>query len=184
MTNRGWVEDLNDIARSDVDQVIQKDKEYGSSWKSRGGQGAFFQGIARKWDRIEPQIKMHGYDLFAALKADTRKEGLRDDLGDLRRYLLLLEAEIISWGQNIVPASPTKPSFSDQYDNPITVGAPVWHAAFGSGVIEDISSDGEATVSWPRGVTRVVKWRTLIKDPNQNSDQKHPFGYDSEEAAE
>ena len=39
------------VVRRDVDVLVEKDREYGGSWKSRGGAGAFFM-LARKFDRI------------------------------------------------------------------------------------------------------------------------------------
>ena len=50
--------------------------------------------LARKWDRIEKQSCDYTYDIFLALEEDKRPEGLIDDIRDLRRYLLLVEAEM------------------------------------------------------------------------------------------
>jgi hypothetical protein len=50
--------------------------------------------LARKWDRIENQSNDYTYDIFLALEEDQRPEGLIDDIRDLRRYLLLVEAQI------------------------------------------------------------------------------------------
>jgi hypothetical protein len=101
--------DLHCIANQDVVTLLQKDKEYGSSWKRRGGVGSFMM-LARKWDRIETQVKAHGYDIFAAIREDSREEGLLDDIRDLRRYLMLVEQEMTK----VNPAS-TKP---DGMENP------------------------------------------------------------------
>jgi hypothetical protein len=38
------------------------------------------------------------YDIFAAIEADERAEGLIDDIRDLRRYLVLVEAEMLARG--------------------------------------------------------------------------------------
>lgn len=73
---------------ADCEIIRQKDKEYGGSWYRRGGRGAFFM-LARKWDRIEEAVKKHGTQIFAT---DERAEGILDDFGDLRRYLLLVLA--------------------------------------------------------------------------------------------
>jgi len=99
---------------------------YGDSWKSRGGAGAFMQ-FCRKFDRMEvaldpakwpsdyaacnaeqkaalaPMSRWAGvtvpaWDIFAGLAADQRPEGLLDDVRDLRRYLLLVEAEMRARG--------------------------------------------------------------------------------------
>lgn len=78
---------------TDVAQLLRKEKEYGGSWKKRGGVGAFMMGC-RKYDRIEFALHTHG-SLEAALAADKREEGLLDDIGDLRRYLLLWESYLV-----------------------------------------------------------------------------------------
>lgn len=91
---------LRKISEADVKQLIHKDVEYGSSWKKRGGTGAFHQALARKWDRLEEAARRFDYDIFAAIMADCREgEGIRDTIGDLRRYLLLLEAEYTGWSK-------------------------------------------------------------------------------------
>ena len=68
---------------------------YGDSWIARGLTGAYFVMI-RKADRIENQMRAAGYDLPKALKMFPGKDGIMDDFRDLRRYLLLIEAEVIS----------------------------------------------------------------------------------------
>lgn len=84
---------LETIASADITQLVRKEAEYGSSWKRRGGIGAFMM-AARKWDRLEQAVKSHGWDIFAVAEADMREEGVLDDIGDLRRYLMLIENEI------------------------------------------------------------------------------------------
>lgn len=101
---------LRDIAISDASGLIEAQKSYGNSWKSRGGVGAFMM-LCRKMDRLEirvskvPVVADGGgftfddlltgdrYDIFQHLIADNRAEGVIDDIRDLRRYLLLVEAE-------------------------------------------------------------------------------------------
>lgn len=86
---------LTKIALKDAGVVAKKDAEYGSSWKRRGGVGAFMQGIARKWDRIENMASAHGYDIFAAcMNNGLSSEDLMDTIRDLRGYLLLIEDEV------------------------------------------------------------------------------------------
>jgi hypothetical protein len=87
---------LESISRADIDYVRRKDAQYAASWKKREGAGAFFT-IARPWDRFESISKSAGYDIFGKIRA----EGLQGPDGsliacvrDLRRYLLLLEAEM------------------------------------------------------------------------------------------
>ncbi|HAM40069.1 MAG TPA: hypothetical protein DCP69_01685 [Candidatus Omnitrophica bacterium] len=81
------------IAGDDVSVLSIKDAEYGASWKRRGGAGAFMM-LARKWDRLEEAVQRASYDVFAAALSDGREEGVLDDIADLRRYLLLVEAEV------------------------------------------------------------------------------------------
>ena len=81
---------LQTIADSDVVALEEAEKSYGDSWRKRGGVGAFMM-LARKWDRIENQVKAQQYDVFHAIEADRRSDGIIDDIQDLRRYLMLVE---------------------------------------------------------------------------------------------
>ena len=81
---------LQTIADSDVVALEEAEKSYGDSWRKRGGVGAFMM-LARKWDRIENQVKAQQYDVFDAIESDRRAEGIMDDIQDLRRYLMLVE---------------------------------------------------------------------------------------------
>lgn len=85
------------IAVRDVLILQVKDRQYGSSWKKRGGVGAYMM-LARKWDRIETALKVPGTDdyrsIFSVGTEDKRKENILEDIADLRRYLLLVEDEI------------------------------------------------------------------------------------------
>ena len=83
-------EEMKDIAQSDLLQLIESEKSYGDSWKQRGGTGAFMM-LARKFDRIEKQSKSVNWDIFEAATVYNGEEGMLDDIGDLRRYLLLVE---------------------------------------------------------------------------------------------
>tara|TARA_R110000824_G_scaffold178_2_gene777 strand:+ start:5679 stop:6065 length:387 start_codon:yes stop_codon:yes gene_type:complete len=85
---------VNDLAHHDVECLDVAEKSYGDSWKQRGGMGAFMM-LARKWDRIENQVKKENYDIFETILKDYREEGALDDIRDLRRYLLLVEAEML-----------------------------------------------------------------------------------------
>ena len=85
---------IESVLSKDKDEILKKDVEYGASWKKRGGTGAFMM-LARKWDRIEEQVEGYAYDIFMACDKDTRPEGIIDDIRDLRRYLILIEAEIM-----------------------------------------------------------------------------------------
>lgn len=83
---------ISDMALADVEELLEKQKSYGDSWKSRGGVGAFMM-LARKWDRIENQVGEYDYNVFTALEGlySGGVDGLLDDIQDLRRYLLLVE---------------------------------------------------------------------------------------------
>ena len=82
------------VARADVTALEKAEESYGDSWKKRGGVGAFMM-LARKWDRLEKQVENMDYDVFEAIRDDNREEGVIDDVRDLRRYLMLVEAEIL-----------------------------------------------------------------------------------------
>lgn len=131
---------LSPIANEDVEGIMRAEQQYGSSWKRRGGVGAYMM-LCRKFDRIEQALSrqplsdsdrenlrdtaesmvsdgaehpgtdqatydllmraanaIQPYDLFAHAEADKRPEGLIDDIRDLRRYLLLVEAELRARG--------------------------------------------------------------------------------------
>lgn len=102
-----YTDRLQEVADQDVTTLKEKDREYGGSWLKRGGIGAFMM-AARKWDRLETAMErevvvrmadrtertLHPYDILNRAVADGREEGILDDIGDLRRYLLLIEAEI------------------------------------------------------------------------------------------
>lgn len=83
---------IAELATQDVDILQIKGEAYGSSWRKRGGVGAFMM-LARKWDRIEQQCTEAGYDIFKIIE-ETKEipDGLLDDIRDLRRYLLLVDA--------------------------------------------------------------------------------------------
>lgn len=83
------------IQETDFHAVRDKDISYGASWKKRGGVGAFMM-LARKWDRLEEMLKggFH-YDVLEACRTDMsgRDGTVLAEVRDLRRYLLLVEAE-------------------------------------------------------------------------------------------
>lgn len=91
---------LETVATEDAQGVKKAEEQYGSSWKKRGGVGAFMM-LARKWDRIEKALdsERFGWDIFKAIEEDKRAEGIIDDIRDLRRYLLLVESEMRARGE-------------------------------------------------------------------------------------
>mgnify|MGYP003443377200 CR=1 FL=1 len=90
---------LTTIAAEDAAGLRRAARSYGDSWKKRGGVGAFLM-IARKWDRMENRLSSakKKWDIFHGIATDDRGEGLIDDVRDLRRYLLLVEAEMRARG--------------------------------------------------------------------------------------
>lgn len=105
--------ELLNVAEADVVTLLCKQDEYGPSWKRRGGIGAFMM-LARKWDRLEEQVQRDGYDIFASCAHDMRSEGILDDIADLRRYLLLVEAQVIQNSSAELQAS----NFCTSCENP------------------------------------------------------------------
>jgi len=83
---------ISSIAQEDVKALEEAEKHYGGSWKRRGGVGAFMM-LARKWDRLENKVQDQNWDIFECVEMDDRSEGIIDDIRDLRRYLMLVEAE-------------------------------------------------------------------------------------------
>ncbi len=83
-----------EVATRDAAELREKNASYGESWKRRGGAGAFMM-LARKWDRIDNILSPvgGGGTLESALKRNPGD--VLDDIGDLRRYLLLVEDEAL-----------------------------------------------------------------------------------------
>lgn len=89
------LEHLKAIFEEDNVVLHQKDRAYRGSWKKRGGVGAFMM-LCRKWDRIEVHVQGFNWDIFKSIKEDPRDyESILDDIRDLRRYLGLVEAEMV-----------------------------------------------------------------------------------------
>lgn len=76
-------------AVGDCEQIRKKDAAYGGSWHRRGGTGAF-HALARKGDRIVEQFRL--YETINRARVEDSTESIDDTLGDLRRYLILVEA--------------------------------------------------------------------------------------------
>ena len=95
--NFDFLNRLEAIVAGDVAGLKKAAASYGDSWKRRGGVGAFMM-LCRKWDRLELQVQGKGWDVFKAISEDKRAEGVIDDIRDLRRYLILVEAEMASRG--------------------------------------------------------------------------------------
>ena len=90
-------ERLAAIATQDVQRLAVAYLKYGDSWRKRGGQEAFYN-VSRKVDRMEVACEKVNRDLFEAIRQNPAsdgtiggKDGLLDDLRELRHYLLLVE---------------------------------------------------------------------------------------------
>lgn len=97
-----FIDHMEHVAKSDVRGLRKVHTKYGNSWKKRGGVGAFFN-FCRKWDRLEIRLTEDAggipeYDILARAAADPDVEGIIDDIRDLRRYLILVESELIAMG--------------------------------------------------------------------------------------
>ena len=146
---------LNDITHELVKFVNDKDKHYGSSWRKRGGTGAFFT-IVRKWDRIETACERSEpaqYDLFEVFGSDSRSETILDDCLDLVGYLLVLVEHMIEIG-HVTKIKELKMRF----DAPGSQG----------------KSKGKSTV----GISRLDD---AVVDDELRSGMKHPFRFEAEE---
>lgn len=96
---------LRAIALEDVAHLEIKERSYGSSWKKRGGVGAYMM-LARKIDRIENMLSDAGdhnwpaFNIFLAIQEepDGSDGTILAEVRDLRRYLLLVEAEMTAQG--------------------------------------------------------------------------------------
>ena len=107
-SGRGYLDQFANIAQRDIETIKEKERAYGSTWKQRGGISAFMV-FARKWDRIERRVatRVGAADgapaaardnIFEHIAADRRAEGVINDIRDLRRYLMLVEAEMAARG--------------------------------------------------------------------------------------
>lgn len=104
MTSNSHMDCLRAVADEDIRHLEEKEKTYGGSWKKRGGMGAFMM-AARKWDRLENMLPVDNYDVFTAIQ---RQPGGEDgtvlaEVRDLRRYLLLIESEMVARGEVVYP---------------------------------------------------------------------------------
>lgn len=90
---------LKDIFTRQATFIAEKDANYKSSWKQRGGIGAFFT-IARPWDRFVAIAERENYNLFHIIQReqdaglDENTDGtLQACIRDLHSYMALLMAE-------------------------------------------------------------------------------------------
>ena len=95
---------LKVIVQQDVQRLVKAQEKYGDSWRKRGGQEAFYN-WSRKVDRVEVACEKTNHDIFAAIQATPAsdgtfdgKDGLLDDLRELRHYILLIEEFVTRTG--------------------------------------------------------------------------------------
>jgi hypothetical protein len=99
-------EAISTVAASDVEGLIKAQAEYGDSWKKRGGSGAYLT-IVRPLDRLDilagkPASNGIPYDIFQhCLDAKDGDSGVLNAVRDLRRYLILVEAHLVSQGHEL-----------------------------------------------------------------------------------
>lgn len=128
------------LALDDVQVLRTKEATYCGSWKRRGGTGAYHVGVARMMDRLEAMCgaepamvhmqragssigearpdpnAVPQYDIFRHIAARPGGEDgtVLAVVRDLRRYLLLVEAEMVS--QGAVPAPPPATVWLEDHD--------------------------------------------------------------------
>jgi hypothetical protein len=128
MTDMSHLKFLDGVAIEDVVHLREKEATYKGSWKRRGGVGAFMM-LARKWDRLESMMASRSdsmYDIFAHIHREKTLLG-RDgtvlaEIRDLRRYLLLVEAEMVVQGAAAEPNALRRSRWNDDVHVP---GTPV-----------------------------------------------------------
>jgi hypothetical protein len=99
---------LEIVASEDIGHLRMKEKTYKGSWKKSGGRSAWFM-IKRKIDRLESMMQADPlesdltalkseHDIFERIKMDMSgvDGSVLAEVRDLRRYLLLVESEILS----------------------------------------------------------------------------------------
>lgn len=80
---------VRDLATSIIDVCEKKNREYGESFRLRGGQGAYFAYV-RKPDRLEAQMKSRDYDVFNVDQDPCSTESIDETIRDEIGYLLLI----------------------------------------------------------------------------------------------
>lgn len=113
-----YLDNLVVVAADDVAVLRAKEATYRGSWKKRGGVGAYMM-LVRNFDRLEGILSPrtpaerggYGYDVFAAIAADTsgRDGTALACVRDARRYLMLVEAEMMHRGVTGPEMLPTAP---------------------------------------------------------------------------
>jgi hypothetical protein len=108
-----YLDHLKTVADQDIGFIKEREKKYKASWKKSGGRSAWFM-LARKMDRLPELMKcdtsgpavpsptqfLAEDNIFEKIKLDpSGKDGtVLSEIRDLRRYLLMVEAEMMSRG--------------------------------------------------------------------------------------
>ena len=131
----GYMDHLEQVAASDVAGIREKEQTYRGSWKRSGGRSAWFM-VKRKIDRLvemmTPPAPPPGWPTTVRVNADTTHALLRmttaedifarvtnrpygqdgtvlAEVRDLRRYLLLAEAEMVARGAVVLEGATHTP---------------------------------------------------------------------------
>lgn len=107
-TRVGLEASLKKVAQSDVEGILVGEEEYDRSWMKDGGVGAWFT-MKRCLDRLpvlvsrKPSDSGDRFDIFQHVLADKAGTGVLDSVRDMRRYCMLVEAELVRQGHNLPP---------------------------------------------------------------------------------
>lgn len=101
-----YLEYLQSVANAGIALIKRKTQTYGSSWKDRGGRGAWYT-LVRPMDRLQKIVEDHQGDIFAAVADGPGGEDgtALASIRDLRNYLVLVEAEMVAQGVVSDPSS-------------------------------------------------------------------------------
>lgn len=146
----GYMRQLSAVTAQGIRVIQQKTLTYGDSWKRRLGPGAWFT-MVRPWDRLENIVSGHSGDIFAAISVDpSGADGSAlACVRDLRNYLTLIEAEMVSRGVVVLSTPPGTPEGGGRH---VAMRSPniaeieiLQSAAKGMGLMSDVSlSDGRS----------------------------------------
>lgn len=165
---RAFIGSLIQVAKEDVEGLIEARRLYGDSWRAEGGFSAFFN-VKRKIDRLvncckrepvafrtslgEEEKIRERYNIFSQIEADgvTGGEATIDSVRDLRRYLMLVEAYLVQ----------SRTELPRQRDNAILDNTANFVSILQMNIRTKEKSPGELTGT-----------------PLKSDGQDHPFGYD------
>lgn len=103
-----YLDHLQAASDAGIALIRCKTETYGDSWRARGGRGAWYT-LVRPMDRLQQMVEHdHQGDIFAAISSapDGGDGTVLDAVRDLRNYLLLVEAEMVSRNHDLVNKHP------------------------------------------------------------------------------